>query len=57
MIGMCPSAVQNKEYLIRALHLFKARTNFTDTYVALTVFDGARGYIDILPFTNNRVRP
>jgi hypothetical protein len=53
MVAMCPRTVPILDDLLTALHLFKQHVNFTSSYVALTVFDGARGYVDIARFTNS----
>jgi hypothetical protein len=53
MVSMCPRTTPLLNDLITALHLFKKQLNFDNTYVALSVFDGARGFVDIAHFTNS----
>lgn len=55
MVSMCPRTTPLLNDLITALHLFKKQLNFDNTYVALSVFDGARGFVDIAHFTNSYV--
>jgi hypothetical protein len=57
MVGMCPRTLFVLDVLIDSLHDFIAnQSERNQTFFALSVFDGAHGFFDILTFTKNIVR-
>jgi hypothetical protein len=56
MIGICPRTSLILDELILGLNEFLDQIDLSKSYVALSVFDVARGYVDQLLFTQNEVR-
>lgn len=55
MIGMCPRTLVVIEEVIEGLYSFVNTSNMDTTYIALSAFDGAKDFVNLLNFTRNIV--
>ncbi len=55
MIGMCPRTLVVLEDVIEGLYSYVNTSNMDTTYIALSAFDGAKDYVNLLSFTQNIV--
>jgi len=55
MLSVCPRTAVAIDDLITALNGFISVVDLQDSYIAITVFDGAFDFVDILHFTNDLV--
>lgn len=55
MVSVCPRTAVAINDLISSLNTFIRAVDLRTSYIALTVFDGALDYVDLLPFTNKAV--
>jgi hypothetical protein len=53
MIGMCPRTLVVIEEVIEGLYSFVNTSNMDTTYIALSAFDGAKDFVNLLNFTRN----
>jgi hypothetical protein len=52
---MCPRTLLDLESLISGLTNFISASSNETTFIALTVFDGAQGFVDLVQFTQDFV--
>jgi hypothetical protein len=55
MISVCPRTAVAINDLIAGLNEFMTAVDLSNSYIALTVFDGAYDYVDLLLFTDDAV--